>query len=123
MEETVLHLTKDNFSEKTSSGIALVDFWAGWCMPCKMLAPVIEDLANEYVPRGVTVAKVDIDAELELAGEYAVMSIPTVLIMKDGEEISRYVGVQPKEIYAAALDKMLAGDVDEAAEVVSPKKD
>ncbi|NLM84143.1 MAG: thioredoxin [Clostridiales bacterium] len=123
MEETVLHLTKDNFSEKTASGIALVDFWAGWCMPCKMLAPVIDDLAREYAPRGVTVAKVDIDKEMELAGEYAVMSIPTVLIMKDGEEISRYVGVQPKEIYTAALDKMLAGNVGEAAEVVSPVKD
>lgn len=123
MEETVLHLTKDNFSEKTASGIALVDFWAGWCMPCKMLAPVIDELAKEYAPRGVTVGKVDIDAEMELANAYAVMSIPTVIIFKDGEEISRYVGVQPREVYAAALDKILAGDVDAAAETVSPVKD
>jgi thioredoxin 1 len=123
MEETVLHLTKDDFNEKTGMGIALVDFWAGWCMPCKMLAPIIDGIAAEYAPRGVTVAKVDIDAEIELAGEYAIMSIPTVLLLKDGEEISRYVGVQPKEVYTAALDKILAGNVDEAVEFVSPNKD
>lgn len=97
----ILHLTKDTFSGETASGVTLVDFWAGWCMPCKMLAPVIEEIAREYA--GIKVAKVDVDAEGELAAEFGVMSIPTVVLMKDGLELKRFIGVQPKDMYTTAL--------------------
>jgi len=97
-----LHLTKDNFEEVISTGKVLVDFWAGWCMPCKMVAPVIEELAAEFEGR-VTVAKVDIDNEGDLASRFAIMNIPTVILFADGIEVKRFIGVKPKETYAAEL--------------------
>jgi len=104
----ILHLTKNNFHNTIANGLALVDFWAGWCMPCKMLAPVIDDIA-ETMKDSLTTAKVDVDAEGELAAEYGVMSIPTVIVFKDGREIKRFIGVQPKETYIAALEPYLVG--------------
>ena len=99
---SILHLTSDNFGEIKNSSLALVDFWAGWCMPCRMVAPVIEELAGEY-EGSVTVAKVDVDKEQDLAMRYSVMSIPTVILFRDGLEARRFVGVQPKAVYSAAL--------------------
>ena len=96
------HLTKDNFDEVISSGKVLVDFWAGWCMPCRMVAPVIEELAAEFEGK-VTVAKVDVDNENALAARFDVMNIPTVVLFEDGKEVKRFVGVKPKETYAAEL--------------------
>lgn len=98
----ILHLTKNDFDSTISSGTVLVDFWAGWCMPCKMLAPIIEEIAEE-LKDSVKTAKVDVDAEGVLAIEYGVMSIPTVILFKDGQEFKRLVGVQPKEVYMEAL--------------------
>ena len=100
---SVLHLTADNFDEVIGSGPVLVDFWADWCMPCKMVAPIIDELAAEYAGRA-TVAKVDCDTQQELAQRYSVMSIPTVIVFKDGLEAQRIVGAQPKAAYQAALD-------------------
>ena len=97
-----LHLTASDFDQTIASGTALVDFWAGWCGPCKMLAPVIEELAGEYSGK-VTVGKVDVDAEGTLAMRYNVMSIPTVILFRDGSEVRRFVGVQPKAAYTAVL--------------------
>jgi len=97
-----LHLTKDNFDEVIGSGKVLVDFWAGWCMPCRMVAPVIEELAVEFAGK-VTVAKVDVDVENALAARYDVMNIPTVILFEDGTEVKRFVGVKPKEAYVAEL--------------------
>ena len=98
----IKHLTTENFDEVIGSGHALVDFWAGWCMPCKMVAPIIDELAAENEGK-VVVAKVDVDNESSLAVRYGVDSIPTVILFKDGAEIRRFIGVQPKEIYQAAL--------------------
>jgi thioredoxin 1 len=97
----ILHLNKDEFDNTVSSGTVLVDFWAGWCMPCKMLAPVIEEIAAER--DDIKVAKVDVDAENELAMSYGIMSIPTVIIFKNGQEAKRFVGVQPKDVYLDML--------------------
>jgi thioredoxin 1 len=97
----ILHLTKNEFDNTINSGTVLVDFWAGWCMPCKMLAPVIEQIAAER--DDIQVAKVDVDAENELAMSFGIMSIPTVIIFKNGQEAKRFVGVQPKEVYLDAL--------------------
>jgi thioredoxin 1 len=99
---SVLHLGAENFDETIGSGKALVDFWASWCMQCKMVAPVIEELAVEN-EGSLTVAKVDVDSNNEIASRYGVMSIPTVVLFKDGAEVKRLVGVQPKETYQAAI--------------------
>jgi len=99
---SVLHLTTENYDEVVVSGNVLVDFWAAWCMPCRMVAPIIDELASEYEGR-VTVAKVDIDSEGALASRYDITSIPTVILFKDGIEAKRFVGVQPKETYMAEL--------------------
>lgn len=98
----ILHLTKNDFDSTIDSGTVLVDFWAGWCAPCKMLSPVIESVADAY-GETVKVAKVDVDAEGELAVRYGIMGIPTVLLFRDGKEVKRFVGVQPEDVYTEAL--------------------
>ena len=99
-------LTKDNFEATVSNGVTLVDFWAAWCGPCKIIAPLIDELAGAYDGRA-TVAKVDVDQEGALAEQFGVQSIPTLLIMKDGQEVNRFIGVTSKEDLAAALDGAL----------------
>jgi len=95
-------LTKENFDETIGKGKALVDFWAGWCMPCRMVSPVIDELAAEYEGR-VIIAKVDVDSEGGLASRYSIMNIPTVILFVDGKEAKRFIGVKSKAEYAAVL--------------------
>jgi len=99
---SIINLTSANFDAAIANGTTLVDFWAAWCMPCKMVAPVIEELASEYEGT-VTVAKVDVDSESAIAARFGIMGIPTVLLFKDGAEVKRFVGVQPKNVYENAL--------------------
>ncbi len=99
------HFTQESFQTEVlnKKGIALVDFWATWCGPCRMLGPVIDELANE-LEGSVLVGKVNVDEEEALARQYQVMSIPTLYIFKDGEPVSRIVGAVPKEKILEALD-------------------
>lgn len=107
MADLILHPTENEFSDLLSNNkIVLVDFWATWCGPCKMIAPIIEQLANQYEGK-VTVAKVDVDKENSLAQKYGVQSIPTILIFKDGNEVAREVGFQPVASYTGILDNLL----------------
>ncbi len=99
------HDTKDTFDAALNSGTRMmVDFWADWCGPCRMLGPVIEDLAGKYAGKAET-GKVNVDEEQELAIRYGVMNIPTVIFFKDGKELDRVVGVMPPETFAEILDK------------------
>ena len=84
----------------------MVDFWATWCGPCKMLAPVVEDLGKKYEGKAL-IGKVDVDENQALAGKYGVMSIPTVIFFKDGKEIAREVGALPPESFTRILDENL----------------
>ncbi|MEA4891220.1 MAG: thioredoxin [Peptococcaceae bacterium] len=95
---SVIHLTKDNFNLEVleTSVTVLVDFWADWCGPCKILSPIIEEIAAEGHP-GVKVCKVNADEEPELAGHFGIMGIPTVMAFKDGRVKGTSVGVKPKE--------------------------
>ena len=103
-----LQITDASFDEVVlkSDKPVLVDCWATWCGPCRMLGPVIEELASEYEGR-VVVGKVDVDNNQEFAAKYGVRNIPTVLVFKDGEVVGRQVGVAPKKTYTDALDSLL----------------
>lgn len=94
------HLTENNFEEKIANGVTLVDFFATWCGPCKMLSPIIEDIAAEC-DGSFAVYKVDIDEAQDIAMDYGIMSVPTLIVFKDGAEAERMIGVRPK---AAILD-------------------
>ena len=102
-----IHFDKEQFETALAQpGVLLVDFWAGWCMPCKMVAPVIEKVAESYAGK-VTVGKVDIDEEPDLAAAYNVQSVPSILLFKDGKLASTLVGARPFETFATELDKLV----------------
>ena len=100
-----LTITKANFEQEilNAGKPALVDFWAPWCMPCRMIAPIVEELAEEMGGKAV-VGKVNVDDEGELAMQFGVASIPTLIVFKDGKEVKRVVGVQSKAALLALLD-------------------
>ncbi|ATA72981.1 MULTISPECIES: thioredoxin [Capnocytophaga] len=103
-----LEITDATFEEVVlkSDKPVLVDFWAVWCGPCRMLAPVVEEISKEYEGR-VVVGKVDVDNNQEFASKYGVRNIPTVLVFQNGEVVGRQVGVAPKKTYTEALDGIL----------------
>ena len=93
----VNHIDKNNFKSEVmeSDRTVLLDFWAPWCMPCRMVGPILEEIAKER--SDIKVGKINVDEEPELAGQFQVMSIPTLLVMKDGKIMKRSVGAKPKE--------------------------
>ncbi len=103
---SVLHISSNEFQSTIANGVTLVDFYAQWCGPCKMLAPILDKVADELDGRA-TVAKVDIDEAMDLATQYGVQSIPTLIVFKDGELVSQTLGAQTKSALIGMIEKAL----------------
>jgi len=103
-----LEITDATFDEVVlkSDKPVVVDFWAAWCGPCRMVGPIIEEVSQEYDGKAV-VGKVDVDANQQFAAKYGVRNIPTVLVFKNGEIVNRQVGVSPKKVYTDAIEAAL----------------
>ena len=99
-----MELTAATFENETASGVTVVDFWASWCGPCRMLSPIVEELAGEM--SGVKFAKVNVDEEPALANAVRVNAIPTLIFMKDGQAVGQTVGLQAKEDLRAVIQKV-----------------
>ncbi len=105
MSEKTFEATQDNFQDEVlgSETPVLVDFWAEWCTPCKMIAPIVDELANQYEGK-LRVAKLDADAHQDVLMQYGVMGIPTLILFKGGEAVGRVTGYKPKDKIAAELN-------------------
>ncbi len=106
MNKNILTLTNSNFETEVKKPGApiLVDFWAEWCGPCRMVAPVLEKLADEYAGK-VRIGKVNVDEENGLAGRYGIQSIPTLLLFKDGKVVEQFVGATSRDVLARMIEK------------------
>ena len=102
-----VEITDSNFNDVVNNGVVLVDFWAEWCGPCRMIAPMIEELASEYDGKA-TIGKLDVDNNQESSVKFGVRSIPTLLIFKDGEIVDRHFGAVGKDILAKSIDSNLS---------------
>ncbi|MYL34192.1 thioredoxin [Pontibacillus yanchengensis] len=101
---SIVHASDQNFTQETGEGLVIADFWAPWCGPCKMIAPVLEELDTEMSDQ-VKIVKLDVDENQETAGKFGVMSIPTLLLFKDGKVVDQVIGFQPKESLVELINK------------------
>ncbi len=101
-----MNLNAEEFAKTIANGVSVVDFYAEWCGPCKMMGPVIEELAKEMDGKA-KVAKLNVDEEMAIAGQYGVSSIPTIIFFKDGQEVDRVLGVQSKDSMVAKINSLL----------------
>ena len=99
-----IEFTDKNFADETKEGLVLVDFWAPWCGPCRVVRPIIEELAGDYEGK-VKVGKLNVDDNMAVAQQFRVMSIPTVILFKDGQAVEIMIGSQPKSAYEQRLAK------------------
>ncbi|MBO8126479.1 MAG: thioredoxin [Firmicutes bacterium] len=108
MGQHTIELTDANFESEVlqADGVVLVDFWAAWCMPCRAIAPVVEELAAEYAGKA-KVGKLNVDENPRTASAYGIMSIPTLMIFKDGKVADQIVGAQPKAVLSQRLDEAI----------------
>ncbi len=103
-----MELTKENFVDTVKNAqVTVVDFWAPWCGPCRMIAPIIEELSEDYKDKGVVVGKINTDEQQELAMQFGIRSIPTVLFFKNGELADSMIGAAPKAMYEEKIKTLL----------------
>ena len=102
-----IELTSANLDATINEGVSLVDFWAPWCGPCRMIAPVIEELAESYEGKA-NICKVNTDEEQEIAGKFGIRSIPTIIFFKNGEVVDQMVGAASKQAFEEKLNALLA---------------
>jgi thioredoxin 1 len=105
MHSAIKELNDNNFAALVKNGVTLVDFWAAWCMPCKMMAPILNEVADE-IGSTAKVAKLDVDANRSSSAKYGVRSIPTLILFKNGKEINRFVGVKTKDFLVKEINKV-----------------
>jgi thioredoxin 1 len=107
--EKVFEVTDDNFGEtiEGTAGLAIVDFWAAWCGPCRMVAPIVAELAEEFSEKGLTVGKLDVDQNQGIASRFGIRSIPSILFFKDGKHVDTVVGAVPKPFLEAKVNEHL----------------
>lgn len=102
--EKIMTLTDKNFQQQTKNKLVLIDFWAGWCAPCRMMAPVLNDVASE-LSGNQFVGKVNIEQYQSLAQQFKVRSIPTLILLKNGKEVNRFVGIKSKDFLLQQIQK------------------
>ena len=103
--EKIKVLTEQNFNQQTKKGVILVDFWASWCAPCKMMVPILNELA-EVLPANKTVGKVDVEKFQSIASKFNIRGIPTMILFKDGKEINRFVGMKKQDFLLNEMNKV-----------------
>ena len=105
--EKVFEVTDQNFGDEIegSAGLAMVDFWAAWCGPCRMVAPIVADLAESYEEQGLKVGKLDVDQNPQTASKFGIRSIPSILFFKDGQHVDTVVGAVPKPFLEAKVNE------------------
>ena len=103
----VFEVTDSNFGDsiESSDGLSIVDFWAAWCGPCRMVAPIVADLAEEYSDQGLRVGKLDVDQNPQTASKFGIRSIPSILFFKDGKHVDTVVGAVPKPFLEAKVNE------------------
>ncbi len=102
--DNIITFNPANFQQQTKSGLVLIDFWASWCMPCKMMAPILNELADEIGDKA-KIGKVNVEEHQQLSSKFSVRNIPTLVLLKDGKEIERFVGVKTKDFLLKQLLK------------------
>jgi thioredoxin 1 len=108
-ESPVVHATDEDFGElvERGSGVSVVDFWAPWCAPCRMMAPILDEIALDYAEDGVTVVKVNTEVAPDSAGRFGIRSIPTIIFFKDGEPLFEMVGLVSKPVLEREIAQLL----------------
>ena len=104
--DVIKHFTDDNFFKEIEKGVVLVDFHAVWCGPCRMIAPILEEIATQYSGK-IVIGKVDIDTEQKTAAHYEVTSVPTLILFKDGKEVNRLIGLRDSQSIKEFIDEAL----------------
>ncbi len=107
MAEGIIDLTDENFKSNIEKGITLVDFWAQWCAPCFMITPIVEEIAQEYKDK-IKVGKLNVDSNQITAADLGIVSIPTLMLFKEGREEARIVGVVPKERIKEKIEPLVS---------------